>query len=114
MYIYVLPTSIYWIYLPYSYIYIYHDDVSYSYISPTTTDIPLGPSPRDRSQVELPAAAANPEGRRALLREQIQRAEPCGAELRGDGFLGESRENHGKIHGKTWENGKSLGKSLGK
>jgi hypothetical protein len=48
--------------------------------------------------VDLPAAAANPEGRRALLREQIQRAEPCGAT--GDGFLGESMENPGKIMGK--------------
>ena len=73
----------------------------------------MGPSPRDRSQVELPAAAANPEGRRALLREQIQRAEPCGAELRGMAFS----VNPWKTLGKSWENiGKweSLGKSLEK
>ena len=68
--------------------------------------------------MELPAAAANPEGRRALLREQIQRAAPCGAELRGGTawrrIQGKPWENHEKIHGENMGKWEITGKIIGK
>ena len=102
IYIYVLPTSIYWIYLPYSYI--YHDDVSYNYISKKTIYAlrlrishwgqVLEPVLRwtFRRPQRIPRAAAPCCASRSNVRSH--------AELRGMAFS----VNPWKTLGKSWEN----------
>ena len=106
------------------YIYIYHDDVSYSSISKKTID-PLRLRISHWGQVlehvlrwsfrrprRIPRAAAPCCASRSNVRRHAERS------YGGEQLGGASRANHGKIMrkfmGKTWENGKSLGKSLEK